>query len=50
MGIKGDHVAVWTTNYPNGYSTQFATAKIGAVLATANTNIRFSNWNIFKTV
>jgi fatty-acyl-CoA synthase len=41
MGIKkGDHVAVWTTNYPEWILTQFATAKIGAVLVTVNTNYK----------
>jgi len=39
MGIKkGDHVAIWATNYPEWVLTQFATAKIGAVLVTINTN------------
>ena len=41
MGIKkGDHVAVWTTNYPEWILTQFATAKIGAVLVTVNINYK----------
>lgn len=41
MGIKkGDHIAVWTTNYPEWILTQFATAKIGAVLVTVNTNYK----------
>ncbi len=41
MGIrKGDHVAIWATNYPEWVITQFATAKIGAVLVTVNTNYR----------
>ncbi len=41
MGIKkGDHVAVWTTNYPEWILAQFATAKIGAVLVTVNTNYK----------
>jgi len=41
MGIKkGDHVAVWTTNYPEWILAQFATTKIGAVLVTVNTNYK----------
>lgn len=43
MGIgitKGDHVAVWTTNVPEWLLCQFATAKIGAVLVTVNTNYK----------
>ncbi|MGI6112643.1 MAG: AMP-binding protein [Mahellales bacterium] len=41
MGIKkGDHVAIWATNYPQWLITQFATAKIGAVMVTVNTNYK----------
>jgi fatty-acyl-CoA synthase len=41
MGVnKGDHVAIWATNYPEWIITQFATAKIGAVLVTVNTNYK----------
>ncbi len=41
MGIKkGDHVAIWATNYPQWIISQFATAKIGAVLVTVNTNYK----------
>lgn len=41
MGIKkGDHVAVWATNYPEWVIAMFATAKIGAVLVTVNTNYK----------
>lgn len=41
MGIKkGDHVAIWATNYPQWVITMFATAKIGAVLVTVNTNYK----------
>ena len=37
LGInKGDHVAIWSTNYPEWVVAQFATAKIGAVLVTVN--------------
>lgn len=41
MGVKkGDHVAIWATNYPEWLLAQFATAKIGAVLVTVNTNYK----------
>ena len=41
LGIgKGDHVAIWATNYPQWVVSQFATAKIGAVLVTVNTNYK----------
>ena len=41
MGIKkGDHVAIWAPNYPQWLITQFATAKIGAVMVTVNTNYK----------
>lgn len=41
MGIKkGDHVSIWATNYPEWILAQFATAKIGAVLVTVNTNYK----------
>jgi len=43
MGIrKGEKVAVWATNVPYWVALQFATAKIGAVLLTVNTNYRIS--------
>ena len=39
MGFKkGDHVAVWATNYPQWLVLMFATARIGVVLVTVNTN------------
>lgn len=39
MGIgKGDHVAIWASNILEWLAVQFATAKIGAVLVTVNTN------------
>ncbi|WP_404459372.1 AMP-binding protein [Oceanobacillus kapialis] len=39
LGIeKGDHVAIWADNKPEWLVSQFATAKIGAVLVTVNTN------------
>ncbi|MBC7766107.1 MAG: AMP-binding protein [Hyphomonadaceae bacterium] len=41
LGIKkGDHVAIWATNYPEWVVTMFATAKIGAVLVTVNTSYK----------
>ena len=41
MGLKkGDHVAVWATNYPQWLVLMFATAKIGVVLVTVNTNYK----------
>ena len=41
MGIKkGDHVAIWATNLPEWMLTMFATAKIGAILITVNTNYK----------
>ena len=37
LGIrKGDHVGIWATNYTEWVLTQFATAKIGAVLVNVN--------------
>ena len=41
LGVqKGEMVAVWATNVPYWVALQFATAKIGAVLLTVNTNYR----------
>jgi len=41
MGLeKGDHLAVWMTNYPEWIISLFAAAKIGVVLITVNTNYR----------
>jgi fatty-acyl-CoA synthase len=41
LGIrKGDHVGVWATNCPEWLVLQFATARIGAVLITINTQYR----------
>ncbi len=38
LGIgRGDHVAIWATNYPQWMLTLYACAKIGAVLVTVNT-------------
>ncbi|CEH29658.1 AMP-binding protein [Aneurinibacillus migulanus] len=41
LGIKpGEHIAIWATNVPEWVTTQFASAKIGAVLVTVNTSYR----------
>lgn len=41
LGIrKGDHIGIWATNYPEWVVTQFATAKIGAILVTVNPSYR----------
>ena len=41
LGVqKGEKVAVWATNIPHWVTLQFATAKIGAVLLTVNTNYK----------
>jgi fatty-acyl-CoA synthase len=43
LGVrKGDHVAIWATNYPEWLFTQMGTAKIGAVLVTVNPSYRAS--------
>ena len=43
LGVqKGEKVAVWATNIPYWVALQFATAKIGAVLLTVNTNYKSS--------
>src|SRR5437870_2665626 len=37
LGVqRGDRVGVWATNYAEWVITQFATAKIGAILVTIN--------------
>jgi fatty-acyl-CoA synthase len=41
MGLRrGDHAAVWATNYPEWLVLFFATARIGVVLVTVNTNYK----------
>ena len=41
LGLKkGDHLAIWATNVPEWLQTLFATAKIGVVLVTVNTNYK----------
>ncbi|MCK9222537.1 MAG: AMP-binding protein [Limnochordia bacterium] len=37
---KGEHVSIWATNRVEWLLLQFATAKIGAVLVTVNTNYK----------
>ncbi len=41
LGIgKGDHIAIWATNVPQWLLLLFASAKIGAILVTVNTNYK----------
>lgn len=41
MGVKkGEHIAIWATNIPEWILTFFASAKIGAILVTVNTNYK----------
>ncbi|NLF17030.1 MAG: AMP-binding protein, partial [Lentisphaerae bacterium] len=41
IGIgHGDHVGIWARNVPDWLTFMFATARIGAVLVTVNTNYR----------
>ncbi len=41
MGIrKGDHIGIWATNVPEWVYIMFASAKLGAVLVTVNTNYK----------
>ncbi|MFO7750067.1 MAG: AMP-binding protein [Desulfobacteraceae bacterium] len=50
MGVKkGEKVAVWATNIPYWVALQFATAKIGAVLLTVNTNYKKSELDYLLT-
>ena len=43
IGIKpGDKVGVWAKNVPDWTTLMFATAKIGAVLVTVNTNYKLT--------
>lgn len=37
---RGDHLAFWSHNLPEWVYTQFASAKMGAVMVTVNTNFR----------
>jgi fatty-acyl-CoA synthase len=41
LGVqKGEKVAIWATNVPHWVTLQFATARIGAILLTINTNCK----------
>ena len=43
IGIqKGEKIAVWSPNVPHWITFLFASAKIGAILITVNTNYRSS--------
>jgi fatty-acyl-CoA synthase len=43
IGVRsGDHVGIWSTNWPQWVVTQFATAHIGAVLVNVNPAYRSS--------
>ena len=37
---KGDHLGIWATNVPDWLTYTFASAKIGAVMVTINTNYK----------
>src|SRR5213075_2598035 len=37
---RGERVVVWATNVPEWVVLQFAIAKVGAILVTANTSLR----------
>ncbi len=44
LGVeRGERVVVWATNVPEWIVLQFALAKIGAILVTANTSLRASD-------
>ncbi len=41
LGVKkGDHVGIWATNVPDWLTYTFASAKIGAIMVTVNTNYK----------
>lgn len=43
IGVKpGDKVGIWAKNVPDWLTVMFATAKIGAILVTINTNYKLS--------
>jgi fatty-acyl-CoA synthase len=43
LGVnRGDHIAIWSTNWPQWVITQFASARIGAVLVNINPAYRVS--------
>ncbi len=50
MGVrKGEHVAIWATNVPEWPLVMFASAKLGAVLVTVNTNYKQFELNYLLT-
>ncbi|MEA4927889.1 MAG: AMP-binding protein [Candidatus Limiplasma sp.] len=50
MGVrKGDHVAIWATNVPEWLLIMFASAKLGAILVTVNTNYKQFELNYLLT-
>lgn len=50
LGVrKGEKVALWATNVPYWVALQFATAQIGAILITVNTNYRESELRYLLT-
>ncbi len=50
LGVqKGEKIALWATNVPYWLALQFATAKIGAILITVNTNYRESELRYLLT-
>ncbi|BBB89966.1 MAG TPA: AMP-binding protein [Methylomusa anaerophila] len=41
LGVqRGEHIAIWATNVPEWVTTQFGSAKMGAVMVTVNTNYK----------
>jgi fatty-acyl-CoA synthase len=41
IGVKkGDHIGIWATNVPDWLTILYASAKVGAVLVTVNTNYK----------
>ena len=38
--VKGDHLGIWANNVPDWLTVLFATARIGVVLVTVNTNYK----------
>ena len=43
IGVKpGDKVGIWATNVPDWSTFMYATAKIGAILVTVNTNYKLT--------
>lgn len=46
LGIaRGDRVGIWAPNRPEWVLTQFATARIGAILVNVNPPIARASWN-----